>query len=337
MKKVFMFAAMASVLMASCSKNEDSPVATKSDTNEMGITAKALSDVVITRGLVSSFLANDQVAVFVNGTGYTPVVAKYSKVDDSSPWAFPTDAATKIYLSNETAKVYGFCPAGAVATLANDGSSTIAVSVPAADGFNASAQDDYMYATAATPDAGVTYPLAIATNATATDGHKVDLVFHHALSKLSFVVNRGATYTGTGALSEVKLESTDALAPFNVTDVANAGTMKVADGTFTFATTAAMLDFTGTAIIINPLTDPASTVHTTEQIVAPKLSTANITLSLKIDGKVMSVTLPATAVAAWLPGKNYVYTITVNGTQLIVKSVTILNWNDVDAGSADVN
>lgn len=334
MKKVFMFAAMASVMMASCSSNDDNSVATKSDANEMGITAKALSDtVVITRGLVSSFLANDQVSVFVNGTGYTPVVAKYSKVDELSQWAYPTDAATKIYLSNETATVYGFCPAAAVATLANDGTSTIAVSVPATDGFNASAQDDYMYATAATPDLGVTYPLAIATNATATNGHKVDLVFHHALSKLSFVVNRGATYTGTGALSEVKLESTDAATPFNVA----AGTMKVSDGTFTFAATGAMLDFTGTAIIINPLTDPASTVHTTEQIVAPKLATANITLSLIIDEKVMSVLLPATAVPAWLPGKNYVYTITVNGTQLIVKSVTILDWNDVAAGSADVN
>jgi len=330
MKNKIIFAALTSVLIASCSSNNENSVVDRS-AHELGVTVAPLTGVLSTRSIKSSFVKDDQVAVFVNGTGYIPSVSKYILAANLTTWT--PDA--KIYLSNEIATVYGFYPASATATLKTDGTSTISVSVPVSDAFGSTSQDDYMYATSVSSDGGATYPLAKASNNTpenGSGGRNVNLVFHHALSKLSFVVNRASTYTGTGTLSEIKLESTSATDPFNV----GSGTMNVGDGTFSFVSdtpTSPFLDFTGSATI-NP--SSTATDHTTELIVAPKKSTQNITLSLKIDGKMMTTTLPATLVSGWTLGKNYVYTVIVNGTELIIQSIKIQDWIETTGGSCNV-
>lgn len=327
MKKLFVFTALASALMAGCS-NEEASVAT-SATNELGVSAISISGAAGTRALTDVFANTNQIGIFINGLNYTPLVAKYT-VDGSSAWSSPADLAKKIYLSNDVATVYGFYPADATATLDNVGASTIAITVPATEAsFNAANQADYMYATAPSADAGLTYPLATATNATSENKQKVSLIFHHALSKVSFVIKRHSTYTGVGALTEVKLTSTDVAKPFSI----GAGTMKVADGAITLASTSTDLTFTGTKTI----NEAASNAYTVEELVAPKASAEAITLYLIIDGKEMSTVLPTTLVTSWIKEKNYVYTVTVSGTELIVTSVSILNWTEVASGDTNVN
>lgn len=332
MKNLIMIVAFAfSVLMVGCSKDDTSVVT--SAKSELGISSITISQ--STRSLVTSFASGTEdgkgIGVFVNGNLYTPMVARYTF--DGTSWNAPGDDASKIFLSNETATVYGFYPSNSLVSgaLINDGTSKINVSVPATESsFDATGQIDYMYATAPSADSNVTYPLATATNATATNKQKVDLVFHHALSKLTFVVNRSSSYTGTGTLAQLQLTSGGTL--FSTGD----GTMNVADGVIALPGTSTNLTFTGSNLI-NALTAPISTTPTVQALVAPLGSTSSITLLLTVDTKVMSVVLPTSVAASWIPSKNYIYTVTVNGTGLIVNSVTIQDWTDTPSGSVGVS
>lgn len=326
MRKELLFTALASVLMAGCSSNEGST--SLGSTNELNVSATTLGGSIASRSLVSAFNSGDQIGIFINGTGYTSLVATYTKAAED-PWISPASAANKIYLSEQAETVYGFYPASATATLDNAGTSTIAATVAASDLFNATGQADYMYATGASTDGGVTFPPVTVSNL--TGANSATLVFHHALSKLSFVINRASTYSGTGTVTDIKLTSTDASNLFST----GTGTMKVSDGTLALGSTAADIEYTGT-VTSNAYSSTASTTATAVQLVSPKSTTAGITLYLTVDGKVMSTTLPSTA-TAWAAGKNYIYTITVNGTELIVQSVSINAWTDSTGGSGTVN
>lgn len=333
MKKVIVFAALASVLLAGCSKDESSGVL--SDRMDLGISVASLSVSPSARSFTTAFATGTEpgkgVGIFINGNLYTPLVARYTF--DGSNWNSSGDGGSKIYLSNETATVYGFYPSDSQSdgTLKNDGTSKIKVNVPAGENsFNATGQIDYMYATAASIDGGVTFPLATATNKSTSDKHKVDLCFHHALSKLSFVVNRSSSYTGIGTLTQVKLTSTGAA--FNVGN----GTMNVADGVIYLTGTSADLSFTGSKVI-NAFANPASAIPTVEEMMAPKASTAGITIYFTIDGKPMSVAMPTATVSEWKPGKNYVYTVSVRSTDIIVTSVSIEDWTSTPSGDIDVS
>lgn len=326
MRKELLFTALASVLMAGCSSNEGST--SLGSTNELNVSATTLGGSIASRSLVSAFNSGDQVGIFINGTGYTPLAATYTKATDNT-WTSPTATTSKIYLSDQLATVYGFYPSTGTATLANDGNSTVDATVGASDGFNATGQADYMYATGASTDDGVTFLPVTVSNSSGTNS--VNLVFHHALSELSFVINLSSGYSGTGTVTDIKLTSTDASNLFST----GTGTMKVSDGTLVLGSTASSIEYTGT-VTSNAYSTTASTTATAVQLVSPKSTTAGITLYLTIDGKVMSTTLPSTA-TAWSAGKNYIYTITVNGTGLIVQSVSINAWTDSTGGSGTVN
>ncbi len=332
MKKVIMLAVIASVILASCKKetNHSTPSLGK---NELGVSATVTGSVTTRADAMRDAfgLSTDAVGVFVTGTLYTPHVAWYT-YDGVSLWVPPSLAEKKIFLSNETATVYGFYPADATVngstSLVNDASNQIDLLLSPTVGLDGTGQKDYMYATTRAGVAGsYTYPLATASNA--TDANKVDLSFHHALSKLSFVVNRDITYTGVGKLSKIELST-------NIFNMPNK--MLVLDGTLTGGTPVTNLILTGTAVDINPysLLNPSTTVSA-KGLFAPLATTMGTTLTLTIDGKEMSVALPASMPAdSWSPNKNYIYTITVLGTELVVNSVAIVPWDDQIGGSTTV-
>ncbi len=329
MKKVLGFAVIAATLLASCS-NEDEPAGSLAN-GELGVSATVTGS-VSTRALVTGFSAGDKIAVFVTGTGYTPKVAAYTYVDGTTPWTSPADAADKIYLSNETATVYGYYPSdapvnpGSGSPENNDLNNIETTFAYPENSFNAAGQTDYLYATAAI--SGAVYPIATATNSLPS----VDLYLHHAASKLSFVINKAESYSGTGTLSSIKLSKTGGF-------YAGAGAMMVKDGLFSMGA-ADEISFTGTATI-NDYDAVASTVVTAFGLAAPIVAvnaTAGITLKIIVDGKAMTVALPADAPAdVWEPGKNYTYTVTVKGTELIVNTVSVVDWIEVIGGNTEVN
>ena len=326
MKKVFMFAAIASMMLASCS-NEDEATTTPTGKSELGVSA-VVTGAVLTRGLTDGFAADSTIGVFIdNQTGseldYTPATATYTY--GAADWAAP--ASGKIYLTNQIATVYAFYPRG-IAGDVNFTTKTLKVNVDSVQNFSATSQEDYMYATTrAGLEGSYTYPLAVASNA--VDSNDVSLFFHHVLSKLSFIVNKDVSYTGAGLLTSVRLTKGGGFLAGS-----NLGTVSLGDGVISELHITDDLVFTGSTTI----NAAAGTTVLVEGLVAPIVATTGISLTLTIDGKNMIVTLPAVAPAdAWLQGKNYTYTINVKGTELSVVSVAITAWDDLAGGATDAS
>ena len=199
--------------------------------------------------------------------------------------------------------------------------------------FYGAGQNDYMYA--------VSSYLAGETGVSnKTGAETVNLTFKHAFAKITFVVNKGQYYPGAGALTSVKLAK---VGSFN----AGAGTMAVKDGALNWGATPVMADFllftTDPGAIINTYNATASTTPVVKALVAPRDDNTGTLLTLIVDGKEMSVTLPISATdpyvgKKWEAGNNYTYVITVNPSELVVGSqVFIADWAQNGVGGADVN
>jgi hypothetical protein len=326
MKKIFMFAAIASTMLASCS-NEDETTTTSAGKSELGVSA-VITGAVVTRGLTDAFAAADTIGVFIDNqtggeTDYTPATATYTY--GATNWVAP--ASGKIYLTNQVATVYAFYPRGVEGDV-DYTAKTLKVNVDSVQNFSATSQIDYMFATARSGAEGsYTYPLAVASNA--VGNYDVSLFFHHALSKLSFIVNKESSYTGAGLLTSVRLtKDAGFLAGSDL------GTVSLGDGVISGLHATYDIVFAGSTTI----NAAAGTTVLVEGLVAPIVATTGISLTLTIDGKNMIVTLPATAPAdAWLQGKNYTYTINVQGTELSVVSVAITAWDDLAGGTTGAN
>ncbi len=311
LKKVTNILVTAALILSSFScQSDDNATIVSNNKKELQIAACTISGPTDTRALIANFIKDVQVGIFINGN-YTPKVVKYT-YDGSSVWN--SEANNKIYLLNDEASVYGFYPADSNIGLYNDGTSKISINIPAIESsLDASSQTDYMYATAVSTDVGATYPVAKANNVSC----QVSIAFHHALSKIRFIINAASGYTGLGKITSLVLSNTN---NFNVGD----GNINVADGNITLEDLSPTLTYTG-SLQINASATPASTVPTIEKLVPPTAS-GNTTISMTIDGKEMKVDLPTDS--KWEAGKNYTYTVTVNNNGLSVDSVNITDWID---------
>ena len=318
-----MLSTLAAVLLAGCSNEETtSTIGSK----ELGMTVK-VSSTSTTRSLTDAFLSTDKIGAFITGTGYTSKLAAYTLY--AGVWDSPALEADKIYLAVQSATVYGFFPSTATCDM---GAKTITTTVNASDDFAATAATDFMYGLGYD---GSVYSLAHASSLTAAAA-KPDLYFFHALTKVSFVVNKASTYpvgTAAGMLTQIELTAMAA------NKFALQGTTSLTDGTFTPSTIAAQLTYSLTliapsAVNINDYSTAASTTVNAFGLFAPCADLSGVTLSLTIDGKVLSAALPTTA---WAKGKNYIYTITVSGTELKVGTVQIISWDPSNETGMQVN
>jgi hypothetical protein len=311
MKKIILFSALVTVLLAGCSNEETTSVPGK----ELGLTVK-IGGTSATRSLVDAFSSDDQIGVFVAGTGYTSKVAAYTL--SAGIWNSPTLESGKIFLTGNTATVYSFFPSSATYDMS---AKTITTIVPSYDDFAATAATDFMYGQGNVDGTA----LPIASNMTAAAA-KPDLYFFHALTKISFIVNKASSYpsgTDAGKLTKIQLSNTNNI-------FALEGTTSLTNGVFTPTTDATKLTGTITlssasAVNINEYATTASTTVSAFGLVAPCTNLTGTTLSLTIDGKVLSGTIPSTV---WSKGKNYIYTVTVSGTELNIGTVTIVDWTD---------
>jgi len=321
MKKVLVFTVFASALLTSCSNKDVESITGATNKNELGV-AVNISGKDITRAGATgsldgaSFADGTSIGVFVTGAGYAAKIAPYTLSGTS--WGSPAADADKIYLTGQSATVYGFYPYDANTDIVMD-TKLMTVSVPASyTNYMATQAVDYMYA------ANVT-----ASNISTTTC-KASLVFHHALCKVSFIINKGSSYpagTTSGVLSKLVMTA-------GSTIFANKGTVSLTGGAFTPSTTPADLSSTITlqpSLVayknINEFNATALTIVIANTLVAPCATLAGaVTLGLTIDGRNMATaTIPSTT---WIAGKNYIYTVTVSGTELIVNSVAITPWID---------
>ena len=162
-------------------------------------------------------------------------------------------------------------------------------------------QVDYLYAS----------PVAVDIN-----NRDVSLTMNHGLSAVRLAIKRG-TYTGTGKITAVSVTSSG-LGP---TGTLNATTGKVtANGI-------------STAIAVTTNIDLTTTEENADIIVVPTGTSAALTLSVTVDGKVYSTAADPRIIAQ---GKCYTYTMTINAGELALSGVTVGDWGYDDGGAPTI-
>ena len=206
----------------------------------------------------------------------------------------------------------------------------------------ASGEVDYMYA-----DQGSTGVKASYKNGSDSKTGKVTLAMKHALAMVSFRVYADHTYKNTGAFSKLVLanKSGDTKNVLN-----NGGTtpaMKIKDGTITPGSSPAAVTYTrdiANYTLPKAASSDASAATTAKNsarkasiLVLPENTADKSTVeaTLTIDNQDYKVALPGSD-SKWEAGKNYLYTVKLSGSELVISSVTVTQWTTV-ASSTDLD
>lgn len=206
----------------------------------------------------------------------------------------------------------------------------------------ASGEVDYMYA-----DQGSTGVKASYKNGDTNKTGQVTLAMKHALAMVSFRVYADHTYKNTGAFSKLVLanKSGDTKNVLN-----NGGTtpaMKIKDGTITLGSSPAAVTYTRDIANYALSKATADTDHTRATaknnakkasiLVLPEstVDKSTVEATLTIDNQDYKVALPSSN-SAWKAGENYLYTVKLSGSELVISSVTVTEWTTV-ASSTDLD
>ncbi len=366
---------LATLSAGSCS-NEDAPYNPNDDPDavELGITAGvALTKSAINKGTDDTNFKS--IAVYAVGPttsyGNTNNYALYTK---NGTWASSTD---KIYLTSETATIYGYHPAytpGAGGEMAASGTalklttvaenSTIPVTVfpgtsdskdtnntiPTTDNasgttiLSAPGEVDYMWA----EDADNNGNPATASNGKAAGSAdaSVALKMKHAMAMVSFRIYNDGTYANTGKLTKIVLKNKSNTALSQGSNPV----MAIKDGTITSNAekTVTFTRFIGDGYTLKKQggsglagADAAKDASSKFSILVLPHNGAKNTIQVEftIDNTVYAVDLAATSDAVnWAKGTNTLYTAKLSGKELTLSSITVEGWgNGATTGELPVN
>ena len=366
---------LATLSAGSCS-NEDAPYNPNDDPDavELGITAGvALTKSAINKGTDDTNFKS--IAVYAVGPttsyGNTNNYALYTK---NGTWASSTD---KIYLTSETATIYGYHPAytpGAGGEMAASGTalklttvaenSTIPVTVfpgtsdskdtnntiPTTDNasgttiLSAPGEVDYMWA----EDADNNGNPATASNgkAAGSPDASVALKMKHAMAMVSFRIYNDGTYANTGKRTKIVLKNKSNTALSQGSNPV----MAIKDGTITSNAekTVTFTRFIGDGYTLKKQggsglagADAAKDASSKFSILVLPHNGAKNTIQVEftIDNTVYAVDLAATSDAVnWAKGTNTLYTAKLSGKELTLSSITVEGWgNGATTGELPVN
>ena len=366
---------LATLSAGSCS-NEDAPYNPNDDPDavELGITAGvALTKSAINKGTDDTNFKS--IAVYAVGPttsyGNTNNYALYTK---NGTWVSSTD---KIYLTSETATIYGYHPAytpGAGGEMAASGTalklttvaenSTIPVTVfpgtsdskdtnntiPTTDNasgttiLSAPGEVDYMWA----EDADNNGNPATASNgkAAGSPDASVALKMKHAMAMVSFRIYNDGTYANTGKLTKIVLKNKSNTALSQGSNPV----MAIKDGTITSNAekTVTFTRFIGDGYTLKKQggsglagADAAKDASSKFSILVLPHNGAKNTIQVEftIDNTVYAVDLAATSDAVnWAKGTNTLYTAKLSGKELTLSSITVEGWgNGATTGELPVN
>lgn len=217
----------------------------------------------------------------------------------------------------------------------SDGNSSGSAKILAASG-----EVDYMYA-----DQGSTGVKASYKNGSDSKTGKVTLAMKHALAMVSFRVYADHTYKNTGAFTKLVLANKS-----GGTTILNNGaspTMKIKDGTITVGSSPTAVTYTRDIAnyMLSKATADTDQARATAKNNAKKASIlvlpentadkSTVEATLTIDNQDYKVALPSSS-SAWEAGKNYLYTVKLSGSELVISSVTVTEWTTV-ASSTDLD
>ncbi|MCE9399425.1 fimbrillin family protein [Bacteroides fragilis] len=204
----------------------------------------------------------------------------------------------------------------------------------------ASGEVDYMYA-----DQGSTGVKASYKNGSDSKTGKVTLAMKHALAMVSFRVYADHTYKNTGAFTKLVLANKS-----GGTTILNNGaspTMKIKDGTITVGSSPTAVTYTrdianytlskATADTDQARATAKNSARKASILVLPEstVDKSTVEATLTIDNQEYKVALPGSD-SKWEAGKNYLYTVKLSGSELVISSVTVTKWTTV-ASSTDLD
>lgn len=202
----------------------------------------------------------------------------------------------------------------------------------------ASGEVDYMYADQSTA------VKASYKNGDTNKTGKVTLTMKHALAMVSFRVYADHTYKNTGAFIKLVLANKSGNTTLNN---GASPTMKIKDGTITVGQSPAAVTYTrdiANYTLPKAASSDASAATTAKNnarkasiLVLPE-STADkstVEATMTIDAQDYKVALPGSD-SAWEAGKNYLYTVKLSGSELVISSVTVTQWTTA-ASSTDLD
>lgn len=203
----------------------------------------------------------------------------------------------------------------------------------------ASGEVDYMYA-----DQGSTGVKASYKNGSDSKTGKVTLAMKHALAMVSFRVYADHTYKNIGAFSKLVLANKSGNTTLNN---GASPTMKIKDGTITPGSSPAAVTYTrdiANYTLPKAASSDASAATTAKNnarkasiLVLPEstVDKSTVEATLTIDNQDYKVALPGSG-SKWDAGKNYLYTVKLSGSELVISSVTVTEWTTV-ASSTDLD
>lgn len=203
----------------------------------------------------------------------------------------------------------------------------------------ASGEVDYMYA-----DQGSTGVKASYKNGDTNKTGKVTLAMKHALAMVSFRVYADHTYKNTGTFTKLVLANKSGGTKNVLNNGGTTPAMKIKDGTITLGSSPAAVTYTRdianyTLSKAAADTDQAratakNNARKASILVLPE-STADkstVEATLTIDAQDYKVALPGSD-SAWEAGKNYLYTVKLSGSELVISSVTVTQWTTVTSST----
>lgn len=296
----------------------------KADSSELSV-AVNIGELKATRTFTDTFGDKSKIGILITDAAanttkvYTPKSGVYTYNSTTTFWEAPALPGDKLILNNSSATVYGFYPSDAtvVVPLANDATNKLEVNLPANIDFGGTNTLDYMYATVNPATLTAPFPQNVVSNK--LNENKADMYFHHALTKVSFIVNRAESYRLPGHLTEIKF--------INPADIFRTGDsqMLLADGTFSGGVMSKEIKLSG-RVITNPYepVNPQSTYSLFKGLITPVADLTNTTFALTVDYQILTGTLAAGS--SWLPGYSYEYTITIKDNSVNVAKVEIIPW-----------
>lgn len=344
MKKVYLFAALAAgMTFASCTNDDDVNVNDNSSANLM-VENVGVSGLNSRAGITAlEFTNGESIGVYLydetkDGSTGKYTYGNYNDGADGLPTvnveytqANPWSATQPIVVSTKKGVVFATYPYDA----ANTDPSKIKINVAENQGSGQSngimdvdVQKDYMWAT----------PIAGISNKDA----KIDLTMNHALAMATFKFKQvekvdgkaNVTYPGVGNVTSIKLYNSGERTNIK----AGAATMNIEDGIISGAAVSA------NGITVEPKSDTLMDVDDESELprmllypTSEKWTAGDILLDIVVDGNTYRLNVPALSDGGFVAGKNYIYTLTMKGTELEITTVSIKEWEDVDdAGAGDI-
>lgn len=330
MKHVFAIALWSSLLLG-CSGDEETIIPREEGT-ALKIESAGISAQAITRadaGYTALASLGDEVGLYLRDDAGKYAVknnVKYSFVAAGQPWK--TD--TPLWLGGETAKVCAYYPCHDA-----DPSYDDATALPL-DTRLYSHQEDVSY--------------SIEQEVDGTSAHStLQLKLDRAYSRLALNFKRDAAfpYPGTCNLTKVELINSGIITQASLNIRTGAQTAVSTPGTFVYDKPGSGLDitvppYTGTSDIVKSDDDTSITVNRNRSILIIPCTlnsktgsdgkSYSLTVRLTIDGKPMTVDIPATDLPAFKAGTLYTMTISIRGTELTVGNISIQDWTQQPVG-----